>query len=398
MDDKALSANRAGAPEGGRVDLRQVVLPPDLIGKAAPCDIFNARGALLVRQGAVISASVANPFGPTRVFCPSTQADRISNVNPIHELQLIGQSMARIADRLARNESVSASELTDLARNIHDAWAVDADACLGFARLHSFGRSSIGHVIHASLLVAELAAANRMHSEQITSVIGGALTMNVAKLVLHDYMHACTVSPSAEQISDIRSHPLESLRLLERIGKFDSPWLQAVGSHHENIDGSGYPNSLKGAAIALPARMLRIADTLAARLTGRQARRPAYWNINRMGGIQNITQHIFGRDQAQLDPALTTQLIGTLGRFPPGSLVRLKCGELAIVSRRIPGDVTPREVWSITDTHGQLLAQPCRRQIGFRKHEIRAYANDEMPRFAAYDWPQIWSYGGKIGK
>ena len=202
MDDKALSANRAGAPEGGRVDLRQVVLPPDLIGKAAPCDIFNARGALLVRQGAVISASVANPFGPTRVFCPSTQADRISNVNPIHELQLIGQSMARIADRLARNESVSASELTDLARKIHDAWAVDADACLGFARLHSFGRSSIGHVIHASLLVAELAAANRMQSEQITSVIGGALTMNVAKLVLHDYMHACTVSPSAEQMDE----------------------------------------------------------------------------------------------------------------------------------------------------------------------------------------------------
>ena len=224
--------------------------------------------------------------------------------------------------------------------------------------------------------------------------IGGALTMNIANLSLHDEMYARAARPSPEQLSEIRVHPSESLRLLEHIGKFDKPWLDAVGSHHENIDGSGYPRSLRGTDIALSARMLRVADIFAARLTGRNARRPQHWNIQRMRDTRNIVQHIFGSDQPLLDSPLMTQLIAALGRFPPGSLVRLNNMELAVVARRIPGELeTPREVLSIRDSLGHIMNAPRRRNIGYRQYQIRNYANDESPPLAAYDWQKIWGYG-----
>lgn len=374
--------------------LRPVVLPPELLGQRAPCDLYNALGVLLVRAEAIIGFSVRHPLRPTRVFCSARHAARISDFDPLAELGRIGQTLAEIAERLSHDEHVSPAELTGLTRAVHDAWALDADACLGYARLCRPGRPSICHVVHVALLAAELAAAHRLERERIDSIVGGALTMNVAKLALHDEMHACAAPPSPEQLAEIRTHPAEGVRLLRHVGRFDKPWLDVVASHHENIDGSGYPHALRGADIALSARIVRVADSFAARLTGRKGRRPLHWNIQRTRGVRNIVQHVFGNEEAQLDAPLTTQLVGALGRFPPGSLVRLNSGEVAVVARRVPGELaSPREVLSIKDAAGQPLAVPRRRRIGAGQFEIRTYANDESPRLAGYDWPGVWGYG-----
>jgi len=383
-----------GASKSVKPLLRPVVLPPNLIGTRAPCDLFNVQGVLLVSADSVIAFSIRNPFRLTRVFCNADQAALISDVNPIARLGQIGMNLAEIADRLARSQTVSLNELTTLSRTLYETWLQDADACLGYAHQCKSGRPSIRHAVFVSLLVAELATAHRLDNEQIVDFMGGALTMNIAKLRLHDEMYDCSAKPNPGQVTEIRSHPFESRRLLENTGKFEKSWLDAVGSHHENIDGSGYPQSLKGAKIALSARMLRVADIFAARLTGRKKRRPLYWNIRRTRSTQDIVQHVFCNDQRHLDPPLMNQLIGTLGRFPPGSLVRLNNLELAVVARRIPGELaTPRETLSIRDNQGRILDPPRQRNIGHGEYEIRNYANEESQRLLSYDWQKIWGYG-----
>ena len=48
----------------------------------------------------------------------------------------------------------------------------------------------------------------------------------------------------------------------------------AVRHHHENWDGTGYPNRIAGDAIPLAARIIRFADTIDAMTTDRPYRRP----------------------------------------------------------------------------------------------------------------------------
>ena len=43
--------------------------------------------------------------------------------------------------------------------------------------------------------------------------------------------------------------------------------------HHENLDGSGYPQGLQGDAISLEARIIRVADSLTAMMAHRPFRR-----------------------------------------------------------------------------------------------------------------------------
>jgi len=61
---------------------------------------------------------------------------------------------------------------------------------------------------------------------------------------------------------EINSHVVHSHNFLRRI-----PWGRALrdvpeiaASHHEKLDGSGYPNRLRGAQIPVPARMMAIGD------------------------------------------------------------------------------------------------------------------------------------------
>ncbi len=374
---------------------RPVILSSALIGHPAPCDIFSARGALVVKTGSVISQRAHDLMQPQHIFCQAEQAHHISTLDPTEELKRVSRALSAISERVVHDASVTSGELIALARQLLEVWFLDADACLGFARLSKYGPPSVCHEIHAALLAAELASAHGFKHDMIENVIGAALTMNLAKLALHDEMFNLEGAPSAEIREELRTHPRESALLLQRIGNFSEHWIDAVASHHENIDGSGYPEGLKGGSISLPARMVRVADTLAARLTGRKARPPQHWNMHYAREDTNHwVSHVFGADLSRLDSSLCHKLFRGLSRFPPGTLVRLSNNELAVVTRRMPDQtLTPRTVFAVSDTHGKPLLTPCVRSIGSRHCVIRAYAQDALPKLINVDWQKAWGYG-----
>ncbi len=376
--------------------LRPVALPLNLIGHAAPCDFFDAKGTLLLRAGSPILVSPELARQPSRFFCEASQADRISTVNPIDQLCEAGKTLSSLIEKTTNCQYVSSSDFIDLAHHVCNLWTLDADACIGYARLVQFDRPSICHAILTSLFAAELAAASSLPHHSIVEIIGSALTMNLASLALHEEMFLRTDKPNEEKRNEIYVHPMAGVKLMEWIGGFSRSWLDTVGQHHENLDGSGYPNGLKRTEISLQARMLRIADTLTARLTGRKKRPPRRWSLYEARNPRHLIEHIFGSDIERLDQTLVRLLMARLGAFPPGTLVRLSNGDLAVVSRRqseSDARSLPREVWACIDKYGQLLKPPRLRQIGAYSFKIRSYFNDEITRLPLYDWRLAWGYG-----
>jgi len=71
----------------------------------------------------------------------------------------------------------------------------------------------------------------------------------------------------------IKTHPRTGFNLLKNI---DFPWpiAEMVLQHHEKIDGSGYPQGLKGGKIMIEARILAVADTVEA-MSSHRPYRPA---------------------------------------------------------------------------------------------------------------------------
>ncbi|MBR0565528.1 HD domain-containing protein [Azoarcus sp. L1K30] len=373
--------------------LRPVALPPGLIGQPAPCDLFDVRGTLLLREGVEISPLMIAGYGERRLYCRATQAMRVSDAEPLKVLRDIGNALAMLDELLVGGQPVSADDFVSLATETYKTWMLDPDACIGFARMEQYDRPSVCHAVLAALFAAELAAAHGFSRQESITLIGAALTMNLGSLRLHDRMFAHAGQPDTEAREAIDAHPELAAQLLEKLGSLPETWLTAVRQHHEAFDGSGYPSGLSRTGISLHARMVRVADVLAARLRERKRRGPLFWSLHQARDPQRLLQHVFGPDLERLDHILARLLMGRLGSFPPGSVVRLSNGEMGIISRRsAEADGTPREVLAFLDTKGRPQHVPRPRRIGPRDCRIQGYAHDDQPRLPPYDWQSIWGY------
>jgi HD-GYP domain-containing protein (c-di-GMP phosphodiesterase class II) len=89
----------------------------------------------------------------------------------------------------------------------------------------------------------------------------GALIHDIGYSRLPRELLAQKREPTEDEMTKIQRHPLEGFRMLQSFAHI--PWeaLQMVLRHHENGDGSGYPEGLKASAIPTWARIMRIIDS-----------------------------------------------------------------------------------------------------------------------------------------
>ena len=71
----------------------------------------------------------------------------------------------------------------------------------------------------------------------------------------------------------MQAHPVRSADLASTIAEFRGKVQGDIRNHHENYDGTGYPDGLMGEAIPVGARIIMIADTIDAMTTDRPYRK-----------------------------------------------------------------------------------------------------------------------------
>jgi len=91
---------------------------------------------------------------------------------------------------------------------------------------------------------------------------------------------------SDHEFSIVKTHPQFGYDILKEI-KFVWPVALATLQHHERLDGSGYPQGLKGDAILLEARILAVADVVET-MASHRSYRPA---IGLEAGLKEISEN-----------------------------------------------------------------------------------------------------------
>lgn len=97
------------------------------------------------------------------------------------------------------------------------------------------------------------------HHIEGLDVIGGL--HDIGKIAVPSEILTKPARLSGVEFSLVKEHARAGYQILKDL-KFPWPVAEAVLQHHERLDGSGYPQGLKGEAIALEARILAIADVV----------------------------------------------------------------------------------------------------------------------------------------
>lgn len=99
----------------------------------------------------------------------------------------------------------------------------------------------------------------------------GALFLDIGKIVIPDAILHKTTALSPEDRASIEEHSRVGYELLAPL-KTMGRMLPILRSHHEKLDGTGYPDHLSGDQISLPVRIVTVSDVFDALTTDRAYR------------------------------------------------------------------------------------------------------------------------------
>jgi len=129
------------------------------------------------------------------------------------------------------------------------------------------------HGIEVSNLAVMLARELDEPDEFCADITVAGILHDIGKLRLTKYLYA-EDGLIVEQMKYVRQHSVQSYEIINKAGLGRKIAL-GILHHHENYNGSGYPNNLRGEQIPWMARILRVCDVFAA-LTADRSYRNAF--------------------------------------------------------------------------------------------------------------------------
>ena len=185
----------------------------------------------------------------------------------------------------------------------------------------------------------------------------------------------------------IEGHPVVGSQMVAAIFP-DAPWLaEAVCSHHERLDGTGYPDGLKGNRIRPLARLLAVCDVYSA-LCCVRPHRPARPTRTALADTLMLAE------KGELD-RFHAECLLSLSFYPVGSVVELAHGPLAVVVATPPSPTDLRApsrpvVALLTDAQGEPLARPEHLDLAQAEHHsiVRLLTAEERHEVLGRHFPQ----------
>ncbi len=109
--------------------------------------------------------------------------------------------------------------------------------------------------------------------EEVEGIMIAGYLHDVGKLAVERNIINAPYRINAQESSELNKHPMVGFEILSPIRHPYADIPQAARSHHERIDGRGYPEGLKGDEIPIGAKIVTVADSFDAMTTDRPYRR-----------------------------------------------------------------------------------------------------------------------------
>ena len=168
-----------------------------------------------------------------------------------------------------------------------------------------------GHSTSVSRYSEALARAINLPEDEVQRIKLGALLHDVGKIGIPENVLKKPDKLSDDEWKIMKQHPVIGAEKVLEPNEALRDLIPMVRYHHEHIDGSGYPEKLKGEQIPLAARIVAVADTFHALISDRPYRKglsveTACKILNDGAGKQwdaDLIRHFIG-----IAPALSTSI------------------------------------------------------------------------------------------
>jgi HD-GYP domain-containing protein (c-di-GMP phosphodiesterase class II) len=234
------------------------------------------------------------------------------------------RAVGNIFENLRRGGGLDVPQLENVVGSMVDSVFRNRDAMSWLARMKSTDDYLYSHSLAASVWALAFGRHLGLDKDTLKVIGTGAMLLDVGKTSLPTELLKRAGKPSEAEWCLLRAHVERSVELVRSSAKLDGRILTMIATHHERLDGSGYPNKLKGDDIPLVGRIAGIVDSYDAMVAHRPYSQPkspydAVRELKRLAGVAFPAQ-------------LVELFIQAVGVFPTGTLVELNTGAVGVVT------------------------------------------------------------------
>ncbi|GLR62848.1 HD-GYP domain-containing protein [Marinospirillum insulare] len=235
----------------------------------------------------------------------------------------IRTQMDRIFADLRMGKALEHRRMRQVLKDLMQAVLHDSKSMLYLAMLREHQDDLVTKAVTVAVLSLAFAKHLALKQTELLPLGMGALLHPIGLLQVPNQILSKSQPLTSDELALVRQYPQQGYSYLQAQKGFEAATLDIVLHHQERVNGSGYPNQLKGKEISFLARIVAITSVYEA-LTRKRSDRDA---LSPSKALSQLYRWRF----EDFDNRLVEKFIQSLGVYPPGCLVELNTGALAVV-------------------------------------------------------------------
>ncbi len=312
-----------------------VYIEGSIVQISKPAERRNERKGLFARKSNKSNPAEANSpiVKKPKTRRPPTTNKRINYINKIEverELPLArshyqsAKSVAKdIMDGIRLGRSLDLNQARETVDNIVDSLLRNNDALVWLTKIKEKDEYTAEHSLNVCILSITFARFLGHDESDIRKIGLGGLLHDVGKSKIPLEVLNKTGRFTDHEFALMKKHPELGKSLLMGLPKSDLSAIDVAYSHHERMDGKGYPRNLTPSQIPYFAKIVALTDTYDAITSNRC--------YDKGRASMEALDIIYKNRGTQFDEELAIAFIKCIGIFPPGSIVEMTNGEVGIV-------------------------------------------------------------------
>jgi len=251
-----------------------------------------------------------------------------------------------------------------------DAVTHNRTALVALTAMRSYDNYTFTHMVNVSILTMGQARALGIDGRLLRELGLSALMHDIGKVRTPKEILNKPDKLTDPEFEIMRRHTVDGAEILRRTPEMPILAPVVAFEHHLRQDGTGYPAQARRAGLNLGTMLCGISDVYDAMRSQR-----AYQQAFPTDRILSVLKR---NDGTQFDQHLVRRFVQLLGIYPPGNLVRLTTGEIAVVTEAHAPDPHRPRVRVLCASDGTRLDLPYDRNLweparpGAEEHSIAA--------------------------
>jgi putative nucleotidyltransferase with HDIG domain len=279
-----------------------------------------------------------------------------SDMAAIRQLYSGAVSVAQVAWESAETEGEpDLPAALQAIEGLADAVTQNRTALVALTAMRNYDNYTFTHMVNVSILTMGQARALGIDGKLLREFGLSALMHDIGKVRTPKEILNKPDKLTDDEFAIMRRHTVDGAEILRRTPEMPILAPVVAFEHHLRQDGTGYPVMAKRAGLNLGTMLCGISDVYDA-MRSQRAYQQAF-------PTDRILAVLKRNDGTQFDQHLVRRFVQLLGIYPPGNLVRLTTGEIAVVTNVHAPDPHRPRVRVLCSSDGTRLDLPYDRNL-----------------------------------